>query len=67
MPKLDGEKVARVDRIACFRAPKGHARWTLRLLAEKLVELDIVDCISYETVRRGLKNDLKYLYPKIRE
>jgi hypothetical protein len=55
MPKLDGEKVARLTKLACSQSPKGHNRWTLRLLAEKLVELEIVDSISYETVRRGLK------------
>lgn len=55
MPKLDGEKLARLTQLACSQAPKGHARWTLRLLADKLVELEIVDNICYETVRRGLK------------
>jgi hypothetical protein len=54
-PKLDGEKEARLTALACAKPPKGHARWTLRLLAGRLVELKVVDAISYETVRRALK------------
>jgi len=41
--------------VACSPAPKGRARWSQRLLADKLVELEIVDDISYETVRQTLK------------
>lgn len=52
---LDGEKEARLTALACSQAPPGHARWTLRLLAERLVELEVVDAISHETVRRALK------------
>jgi transposase len=59
MPKLDGENMARLTKLACSQAPKGHSRWTLRLLAEKLVELEIVDDISHETVRRALKKRSK--------
>ena len=55
-PKLlDGEKEAKVVALCCSTVPSGHARWTLRLLAEKVVELDIVDSVSHETVRRCLK------------
>jgi transposase len=54
-PKLDGEKQARLMALACSEPPAGHARWTLRLLAGRLVELDVVDAVSYETVRRALK------------
>lgn len=54
-PKLDGEKEARLVALACSQPPKGHARWTLRLLAGRLVELEVVDAISHETVRRALK------------
>jgi hypothetical protein len=53
--KLDGEKEARLVALTCSQPPKGHSRWTLRLLADRLVELEVVDTISYETVRRGLK------------
>lgn len=53
--KLDGEKEARLVKLACSQAPKGWARWTLRLLAARLVELEIVDSISHETVRRAMK------------
>ena len=52
---LDGEKEAKVVALCCGAAPSGHARWTLRLLAERVVELDIVESISHETVRRCLK------------
>jgi transposase-like protein len=54
-PKLDGERQARLTALACSKAPDGHARWSSRLLAERLVELEVVDSISHETVRRALK------------
>ena len=54
-PKLDGEKEAKLIAIACSAPPEGRRRWALRLLADKLVELDIVDTISHETVRQTLK------------
>jgi hypothetical protein len=54
-PKLDGEQEARLTKLACSNAPKGRSRWSLRLLAEHLVELSVVDSISHETVRRALK------------
>jgi transposase len=53
--KLDGDGEARLVAIACSPAPEGRARWTLRLLADKLVELEVVDTINKETVRRTLK------------
>jgi hypothetical protein len=54
-PKLDGEKQARLTTLACSQPPQGYAHWTLRLLAERLVELEVVETISHETVRRALK------------
>ena len=54
-PKLDGAKEARLIAIACSRPPEGRARWTLKLLADKLVELEVVDSIATETVRLTLK------------
>ena len=54
-PILDGEQQAQLTKLACSKAPPGHARWTLRLLAEYLVELEIVETISHQTVRRALK------------
>ena len=53
--KLDGEQEARLVAVTCSEPPTGHKRWTLRLLADKLVELEIVETISYETVRQALK------------
>lgn len=53
--KLDGEQEAHLIALACSEAPTGHAQWSLRLLADQLVELEIVDEISYQTVRRTLK------------
>lgn len=53
--KLDGRQEAQLVALSCSVAPEGRARWSLRFLAEKLVELEYVDCISYETVRRVLK------------
>jgi len=53
--KLDGAKEAHLVAIACAKAPQGQARWTMQLLADRLVELKVVDRISDETVRRTLK------------
>jgi len=54
-PILDGEKQAHLLAIACSQPPEGHARWTLQLLADEMVRVEIVETISYETVRRALK------------
>ena len=53
--KFNGKQRAKITAIACSEAPEGRQRWTLRLLADKLVELKIVDEISYKTVERTLK------------
>lgn len=53
--KLDGAGEARLIATACSQAPEGRARWTLQLLADKLVELNVVETISHESVRRTLK------------
>ncbi len=52
---VDGECEAHLVALACSAPPAGHRRWTLRLLADKLVELEYIDSISYETVRQVLK------------
>jgi transposase len=52
---LDGKAEARLIALACSTPPRGRTRWTLRLLADTLVELEIVDTVSTETVRRTLK------------
>jgi transposase len=54
-PKIDGEAEARLVQLACSATPDGRQRWTLRLLADKLVALDVVDSISHETVRQCLE------------
>lgn len=53
--KLDGEKQALLIKLACSKPPQGRARWSMQLLADRLVELEVVDTISHQTVRRGLK------------
>jgi transposase len=53
--KLDGAQEARLTAIACSAPPKGAKRWTLALLADKLVELKVVDSIARDTVRVALK------------
>jgi transposase len=53
--KLDGHKEAQLITLACSEPPDGCSRWSLRLLADTLVELEIVDSISHETVRQTLK------------
>src|SRR5215218_2305339 len=52
---LDGAAEARLVALACSVPPDGRARWTMRLLADRLVELEVVDAVSDETVRRTLK------------
>lgn len=54
-PRLDGEGEARLIALRCSAPPAGHARWTLRLLADQAVALEIVEAISHETVRQALK------------
>ena len=54
-PILDGKGEARVLALACSKAPEGRTHWTLRMLADRAVELRIAERISYETVRRTLK------------
>jgi len=53
--KLDGDGEAHLIALACSHAPEGRSRWTLRLLADRMVVLEYVDEISYQTVRRVLK------------
>jgi len=53
--RIDGEQRAKVTALACSEAPVGHARWSLRLLAEKTVELEYCDAISYTYVGEILK------------
>ena len=53
--KLDGQGEARLIALACSDPPEGFARWTLHLLADELVELQIVESISIETIRQTLK------------
>src|SRR5262245_46403821 len=54
-PKLDGKREAMVIALACTDAPRGRDRWSVRLLARRAVELEIVETVSRETVRRVLK------------
>ena len=53
--KLDGEQEAHLVALACSTPPTGRKRWTLRLLAERLVALEVVDAVSHETVRQVFK------------
>ena len=53
--KLDGEQEARLVALACGSPPAGRTRWTLRLLAARLVALEVLDTVSHETVRQTLK------------
>ncbi len=52
---LNGAGEAQLAALCCSKAPDGRRRWTLQLLADRLVELNVVDSISYETVRRTLQ------------
>ena len=53
--KVDGDVESHLIALSCSAPPSGHARWSLRLLADRAVELELVDAISHETVRRALK------------
>ena len=53
--KIDGDLEAHLIALSCSKAPKGFSRWSLRMLAEKVVELKYTESISYETVRQVLK------------
>lgn len=53
--KLDGDGEAHLVALACQKPPEGRSRWTLKLLADRMVQLEYVDQISYQTVRRTLK------------
>jgi transposase len=53
--KLDGDGEAHLIALACSKAPEGRSRWTLRLLADRMVALEHVEAVSYETVHRVLK------------
>ena len=53
--KLDGQAEAHLIALACSAPPDGRARWTLRLLSDRMVVLEHVEAVSYETVRRVLK------------
>ena len=62
--KLDGAGEACLIQLACSEPPEGRARWTLQLLADRLVELEIVDTISLKTVERTLKKRAPATYQK---
>ena len=52
---LDGAAEARLAQLACSQAPDGHENWTMQLLADKLIQLEVVETVSKETVRKTLK------------
>jgi transposase len=52
---LDGAAEARLVQVACSEAPDGHERWSMQMLADRLIELEIVETVSRETVRTTLK------------
>jgi len=62
--KFDGDVEAKLVSIACSEPPKGFSKWSLRLLANKMVELKYVEDISHETVRTVLKKRIKALEGK---
>ncbi len=53
--KFKGKDRAKITAIACSKPPEGHSKWSLRLLSDRIIELDIVEDISYESVRNILK------------
>jgi transposase len=61
--KLDGAQEAKLIALACSGPPEGRKRWTLRLLAERMVELEVVSELSHETVRQTLKKECAQAAP----
>lgn len=59
--KADGDFEAHLIALSCSEPPKGFARWLLRMLADKAIELEYIDQVSHETVRRVLKKRVKTL------
>ena len=59
--KIDGEVEARLLDLSCSELPAGRARWTLRLLADKIVELGYLESISHEAIRQNLKKRIEAL------
>ena len=55
LPRLDGEQEAHLIGLTCSSPPEGQGRWTLRMLADRMVELGYVDAVCHETVRQTLK------------
>jgi len=53
--KIDGDLEARLIALSCGEPPAGYSRWSLRMLADKVVEYEYIDSISHETIRRSLK------------
>ena len=53
--KITGDEEAHLIALCCSQAPEGQERWTLRMLADKMVELDIIASVSHETIPRTLK------------
>lgn len=53
--KITGDEEAHLIALCCSQAPEGQERWTLRMLADKMVELDVIASVSHETIRRTLK------------
>jgi transposase len=62
--KVDGDLEARIIALCCSEAPEGFGGWSLRMLADKVVELEYVDSISHETVRQVLKKRIKAVETK---
>ena len=62
--KLQGEQQAQLIALTCSEPPKGHSRWTLNLLADRMVELNYVDSISSQTISRELKKRTEALAEK---
>jgi len=54
-PKISGRQKAKITALACSEPPEGRSRWTLRLISDRAVELEMVDAISHQTVKRILK------------
>jgi len=61
--KLDGEQEAKLVALACSGPPEGKQRWTLRLLAERMVALEVVPELSHKTVRQTLKKECAQAAP----
>jgi len=65
LKKVDGDFEAKIIQLCCSEPPTGYSKWSLRLIAEKVVELQYIESISHVTIRKVKKNNLSHGKSKV--